>query len=87
MACATCPYLANYELLWQVDGSPPRTCVMLWCCAGPELQIRDGDAVVLDEYYEDPEDLYARAEALRPESARTSAPDSPAAVHLDSLPD
>ena len=65
MACPTCPYLGNYELLWEAVGPPPRRCVMLWCCAGPELQIRDGETVVLDEYFDDPEDLYDRAEVLR----------------------
>jgi len=72
MACVTCPYQGNYELLWERAGVPPRRCVMLWCCAGPELQIRDGDAVILDEYFDDPEDLYERADVLRAEHLGTA---------------
>ena len=73
MACVTCPYLGNYELLWERAGTPLRRCVMLWCCAGPELQIRDGDTVIVDEYFDDPEDLYDRAEILRAEYGDTGA--------------
>jgi hypothetical protein len=69
VACITCPYLENYELLWDDRAASGRICVKLWCCAGPELQIRDGHAVVLDEYFENPNDLCERAEMLRLELA------------------
>jgi len=79
MACLTCPYLENYELLWD-DRASGRICVKLWCCAGPELQVREGRpstgaslppapsravTVIVDEYFEDVSVLYERAAALQ----------------------
>ena len=83
MACYGCPYLQNYDLIWRDASDPSVICVMLWCCAGPELQIRRGDDLLVDEFFPTRELVYERAEqlrvggwsniaALRPESA--SAP-------------
>ena len=65
MACARCPYLANYELLWQDAGDPEVIAVMLRCCAGPELQIRRGTEVLLSELFATAPGVLARAEELR----------------------
>jgi hypothetical protein len=40
-------------------------CVMISCCSGAELQLRDGDAIVLRELYPTKSDLYERARALQ----------------------
>jgi hypothetical protein len=40
---------------------------MLWCCAGPELQIRRGDELLLDEYFSTRPLVYERAEQLKAE--------------------
>ncbi|MEQ1896411.1 MAG: hypothetical protein ABL971_03365 [Vicinamibacterales bacterium] len=53
-------------VLWTVDGPPPRACVMISCCSGAELQIREDEAIVLREIYPDKSTLYERAEQLRP---------------------
>jgi hypothetical protein len=37
------------------------SCVMVSCCAGAELQLRDGDTIVLRELYPTKGDLYERA--------------------------
>jgi hypothetical protein len=37
---------------------------MITCCAGAELQVRDGDEIVLRELYPTKSDLYERARAL-----------------------
>jgi hypothetical protein len=78
MACVTCPYLGNYELLWEDSRPPQRICVKLWCCAGPELQVREGPTVVVDEYFNDVSALYARADILRAEhrAERTLKPEA-----------
>lgn len=65
MACIGCPYLQSYELIWEEPGSPGVMCVMLWCCAGPELQVRRGEELLLDEFYPTREDAYDRADAVR----------------------
>ena len=89
VACVTCPYLENYELLWDDRAASGRFCVKLWCCAGPELQVRqDGPstgsgpsrsessdgAVVIDEYFDDVSALYERAEVLHPEHLAPATP-------------
>jgi hypothetical protein len=38
---------------------------MISCCAGAELQVRDGETVVLRELYPLKSDLYDRARDLR----------------------
>ena len=40
-------------------------CVMISCCSGAELQLRDGDAIVLRELYPTKSDLYERARDLQ----------------------
>jgi hypothetical protein len=65
MACQGCPYLQNYDLIWRDEADPEVMCVMLWCCAGPELQVRRGDEVILDEFFSTKALVYERAEVLR----------------------
>lgn len=67
MACIGCPYIQHYDLIWQHPADPGVICVMLWCCAGPELQVRRGDEVLRDEYFPTREAVYERADALREE--------------------
>ena len=65
MACARCPYQANYELLWRDAQEPDVIAVMLRCCAGPELQVRRGTTVLLSEIFTTAPAVVARAEELR----------------------
>ena len=65
MACARCPYQSNYELLWRREDQPDVICIMLRCCAGPELQIRRGKAVLRSEIFKTVPAVRARAEELR----------------------
>jgi hypothetical protein len=79
MACARCPYTSNYQLLWQHTDDPAVIAVMLRCCAGPELQVRRGPAVLLSEIFKTPSAAVSRAEELRGtflfgEPAETSQP-------------
>jgi hypothetical protein len=52
-------------LLWSVEGPPHRVCVMISCCSGAELQLREDDTVLLRELYPDKSTLYERAAQLR----------------------
>jgi hypothetical protein len=52
-------------LIWREPGRPARSCVMISCCAGAELQLRVGDEIVLRELYPDRASLYERAADLR----------------------
>lgn len=54
----------NYELLWQDAGDPEVICVMLRCCAGPELQVRRGSEVLFDEIFSTPAAARERAQRL-----------------------
>ena len=65
MACVRCPYTMNYELLWTDERNPDVICVMLRCCAGPELQVRRGSEVLFDEILSTPEAVLERARQLR----------------------
>ena len=47
--------------LWTIGSVE---CVMVSCCSGAELQLRDGDAIVLRELYPSKSDLYERARDL-----------------------
>ena len=67
MACARCPYQQQYELLWTADADRDVICVMLRCCAGPELQVRRGGDVLRSEIFATVPDVRARAEQLRGE--------------------
>ena len=64
----------NYELLWTHDADPDVICVMLRCCAGPELQIRRGSELLLDEIFVAPEHVRARAAKLQEEGFDPSTP-------------
>jgi hypothetical protein len=50
--------------LWRVDET---SCVMVSCCAGAELQVRQREAVILRELYPTKSDLYERARRLETE--------------------
>jgi hypothetical protein len=65
MACVRCPYTSNYQLLWRDAADPEVIAVLLRCCAGPELQIRRGGALVLSEIFKMPAAVVARAGELR----------------------
>ncbi len=66
MACARCPYKMNYELLWTDARDSDIICVMLRCCAGPELQVLRASMseVLLDEIFPSAADVRARAQQL-----------------------
>lgn len=51
--------------LWVVGT---RRCVMISCCSGAELQLRDGDVIVLRELYPDKSTLGERARELQREA-------------------
>jgi hypothetical protein len=54
--------------LWRLSaGSRRVSCWMITCCSGAELQVIDGDAIVLRELYPMKSDLYERARALESE--------------------
>jgi hypothetical protein len=60
---------ADERELWRVGAI---SCVMISCCAGAELQVRQSDGtpaseIVLRELYPTKSDLYERARALRTE--------------------
>jgi hypothetical protein len=65
MACARCPYQKNFELLWTDAADPEVICVMLRCCAGPELQIRRGNERLVSEIFKTVPAVRERAEELR----------------------
>jgi hypothetical protein len=59
----------HYHLWSVVRSGIERSCVMVTCCNGAELQIRDDDRVVLRELYPDKATLYERARELEEEWA------------------
>jgi hypothetical protein len=62
--------------LWRLNGARAVTCVMITCCAGAELQVREDDEIVLRELYPTKSDLYERSRALENEyRAREREPD------------
>jgi hypothetical protein len=65
VACARCPYQTSFELLWRHDDDPDVVCVMLRCCAGPELQIRRGAQVLHSEIFKTVPAVRERADQLR----------------------
>jgi hypothetical protein len=65
MACAKCPYTNAYELIWQDAADPAVICVLLRCCAGPELQIRRGPDVLRSELHPTKDAVLERAEMLK----------------------
>ena len=63
----------SYQLLWQDEAHPEVVCVMLRCCAGPELQLRRGSSVLLSELLKTAQAVLARAEELRGTAIREAA--------------
>jgi len=66
---------ADERELWRLGAI---SCVMISCCAGAELQVRDASgatdpAIVLRELYPTKSDLYERARALRAEYGNAAA--------------
>ena len=67
---------ADQRELWRVGAI---SCVMISCCAGAELQVRDSGAapeaeIVVRELYPSKSDMYERARALRAEYEQRPAP-------------
>jgi hypothetical protein len=55
--------------LWRTnDENRERVCLMISCCAGAELQVREGEVILLRELYPDKDTLYERAAQLRNET-------------------
>ena len=51
--------------LWRLNGGTDAiVCVMISCCSGAELQLREGERIVLREMYPTKSDLYERARGL-----------------------
>lgn len=69
----------SYQLLWQDEAHPEVVCVMLRCCAGPELQLRRGSSVLLSELLKTAQAVLARAEELRGTAIREAAEAVPGA--------
>lgn len=67
MACQWCPYTSQYELLWQDSADPEVICVLLRCCAGPEIQLRRGTDVLLSEIFKTERAARARGGGLYPQ--------------------
>jgi hypothetical protein len=60
--------MIDERLVWTgARGGLVRTCVMVSCCSGAELQLRDDGHIVLRELYPDKPALYERARALEAE--------------------
>lgn len=72
------------RVLWsRQDGRQSVVCVMRSCCAGAELQIREGDGAIgerttLRELYPTKSDLYERARHLE-HTYQPAAADEPSA--------
>jgi hypothetical protein len=63
------PMRSDETTLWRTNvENGERTCVMISCCAGAELQVRHGDTIVVRELYPDKATLYERAAQLRNET-------------------
>jgi hypothetical protein len=54
----------EHRQLWRIGTVE---CVMVSCCTGAELQVRDGGEITLRELYPMKSDLYERAHALKAE--------------------
>ncbi|MEO8258067.1 MAG: hypothetical protein ABI868_12035 [Acidobacteriota bacterium] len=54
--------------LWKLTtGNGSIVCLMISCCSGAELQLRDGEQIVLRELYPTKSDLYERSRDLEAE--------------------
>ncbi len=61
--------MTDHKVLWTLArGERVLACVMVSCCSGAELQLREDDDVVLRELYPDKASLYERARLLQDES-------------------
>ena len=49
------------------SGTDAIVCVMISCCSGAELQLREGERILLRELYPTKSDLYERARGLEAE--------------------
>ena len=51
--------------LWRLNGGTDAiVCVMISCCSGAELQLLEGERILLRELYPTKSDLYERARGL-----------------------
>jgi hypothetical protein len=57
----------EFHELWRLGET---TCVMVSCCSGAELQVRQNDEMLLRELYPTKSDLYERALELKAEYER-----------------
>jgi len=57
----------DFRELWRLGQI---TCVMVSCCSGAELQVRQNDELLLRELYPTKSDLYERALELKAEYER-----------------
>jgi hypothetical protein len=53
--------------LWRIGRIE---CWMVSCCSGAELQVRDGESIVLRELYPTHSDVHERARALKQDYER-----------------
>jgi hypothetical protein len=61
--------------LWRLtDGARHTVCLMRTCCSGAELQLIEGDQIVLRELYPSKSDLYERARELERAHRTIEAP-------------
>jgi hypothetical protein len=67
----------NDRELWRLTTETGSiVCLMISCCSGAELQLRDGQQIVLRELYPTKSDLYERARNLEADyRCRAGAPD------------
>ena len=57
--------MSEDQELWHVASGAGRVaCWMRTCCSGAELQVLDGESIVLRELYPMKSDLYERARVL-----------------------
>jgi hypothetical protein len=58
----------DHHLIWRFERHAEVVeCLMVSCCAGAELQVWRGEAIVVRELYPMKSDLYERAARLRDE--------------------
>jgi hypothetical protein len=80
--------------LWRLPSETrPIVCVMISCCGGAELQVRDGEQILLRELYPTKPDLYERARGLETDyrarseqgtlGRRSLVADDPAVAQVD----
>ena len=72
------------ELWRRTTGAGSISCRMITCCGGAELQVIEGDAIVLRELYPMKSDLYERARALESAYAEKGVELTPAESRTES---